>query len=197
MQPEALVKNKLTFGYLYDFRNPAQWRRPWADLYAETLDVIAWSESAGFKGVWLPEHHGAEDGYMPSPDGCAGGDCGPHQDHYALAPVDLAVRRGELVTLLGPSGCGKSTILNLFAGLIDPSEGELRWWDGTLAATGGAGRRLGFVFQSPTLMPWARVAANVRLPLDLLRVPRIRGRTARCRCARARGARAVRAALSP
>jgi NitT/TauT family transport system ATP-binding protein len=91
---------------------------------------------------------------------------------HALAPVDLAVRRGELVTLLGPSGCGKSTILNLFAGLIDPSEGELRWWDGTLAATGGAGRRLGFVFQSPTLMPWARVAANVRLPLDLLRVPR-------------------------
>lgn len=61
------VKKKLTFGYLYDFRNPLQWRKSWADLYAETLDVIAWSESAGFKGVWLPEHHGAEDGYLPSP----------------------------------------------------------------------------------------------------------------------------------
>jgi NitT/TauT family transport system ATP-binding protein len=48
----------------------------------------------------------------------------------------------------------------------------LRWWGGTLAATGGAGRRLGFVFQSPTLMPWARVAANVRLPLDLSGVAR-------------------------
>jgi alkanesulfonate monooxygenase SsuD/methylene tetrahydromethanopterin reductase-like flavin-dependent oxidoreductase (luciferase family) len=64
---EILVNKKLTFGYLYDFRNPAQWRRPWADLYAETLDVIAWSETVGFKGVWLPEHHGAQDGYMPSP----------------------------------------------------------------------------------------------------------------------------------
>jgi NitT/TauT family transport system ATP-binding protein len=91
---------------------------------------------------------------------------------HALAPVDVAVRRGELVTLLGPSGCGKSTLLNLFAGLIEPTEGELRWWDGTLGATGGEGRRLGFVFQSPTLMPWARVAANVRLPLDLLGGPR-------------------------
>jgi NitT/TauT family transport system ATP-binding protein len=91
---------------------------------------------------------------------------------HALAPVDLAVRPGELVTLLGPSGCGKSTLLNLFAGLVDPTEGELRWSSGTLDATGGEGRRLGFVFQSPTLMPWARVEANVRLPLDLLHVPR-------------------------
>jgi alkanesulfonate monooxygenase SsuD/methylene tetrahydromethanopterin reductase-like flavin-dependent oxidoreductase (luciferase family) len=61
------MKRKLTFGYLYDFRNPAQWQKPWPDLYAETLEVITWSESAGFKGVWLPEHHGADDGYMPSP----------------------------------------------------------------------------------------------------------------------------------
>jgi alkanesulfonate monooxygenase SsuD/methylene tetrahydromethanopterin reductase-like flavin-dependent oxidoreductase (luciferase family) len=57
----------LTFGYIYDFRNPPQWRRPWADLYAEILDFIVWSESVGFEGAWVPEHHGAEDGYMPSP----------------------------------------------------------------------------------------------------------------------------------
>ena len=67
LQLEMLLKRQLTFGYLYDFRNPTQWHRAWADLYAETLEVIAWSESAGFKGAWLPEHHGAEDGYMPSP----------------------------------------------------------------------------------------------------------------------------------
>lgn len=59
--------NKLTFGYLYDFRNPAQWRKPWAELYAETLEFIRWSESVGFEGAWVPEHHGAEDGYVPSP----------------------------------------------------------------------------------------------------------------------------------
>lgn len=58
---------KPTFGYLYDFRNPAQWRRPWETLYAEILDVAAWSESAGFAGAWVPEHHLADDGYMPSP----------------------------------------------------------------------------------------------------------------------------------
>jgi alkanesulfonate monooxygenase SsuD/methylene tetrahydromethanopterin reductase-like flavin-dependent oxidoreductase (luciferase family) len=57
----------LTFGYLYDFRNPAPWRRPWTEHYADTLDTIAWTESAGFHGAWVPEHHGAEDGYMPSP----------------------------------------------------------------------------------------------------------------------------------
>jgi alkanesulfonate monooxygenase SsuD/methylene tetrahydromethanopterin reductase-like flavin-dependent oxidoreductase (luciferase family) len=61
------MKKKLTFGYLYDFRNPLQWRRPWADLYAETLEFIAWSESVGFEGAWVPEHHGADDGYAPSP----------------------------------------------------------------------------------------------------------------------------------
>ena len=90
----------------------------------------------------------------------------------AVAAVDLAVRRGEFLTLLGPSGCGKSTLLNLIAGLASPTSGSLRWWGGDLAATGGPGRRMAFVFQSPTLMPWARVDANVRLPLDLAGAPR-------------------------
>jgi NitT/TauT family transport system ATP-binding protein len=76
------------------------------------------------------------------------------------------------LTLLGPSGCGKTTLLNLIAGLAEPSSGTIRWWGGPLAATGTTGRRLGFVFQAPTLMPWARVDANVRLPLDLARVER-------------------------
>jgi alkanesulfonate monooxygenase SsuD/methylene tetrahydromethanopterin reductase-like flavin-dependent oxidoreductase (luciferase family) len=61
------VTGKMTFGYLYDFRNPPPWRRPWADLYAETLEFITWSESMGFEGAWVPEHHAAADGYAPSP----------------------------------------------------------------------------------------------------------------------------------
>lgn len=61
------MSGKLSFGYLYDFRNPPQWRRPWQALYAETLDVIAETEALGFAGAWLPEHHLAEDGYLPSP----------------------------------------------------------------------------------------------------------------------------------
>ena len=90
----------------------------------------------------------------------------------ALAPVDLTVRRGEFVTLLGPSGCGKTTLLNLMAGLIEPDAGTLTWWDGGPESVGGQGRKLAMVFQSPTLMPWSRVDANVRLPLDLAHVSR-------------------------
>jgi alkanesulfonate monooxygenase SsuD/methylene tetrahydromethanopterin reductase-like flavin-dependent oxidoreductase (luciferase family) len=59
---------KLTFGYLWDFRNPAQWRQPWGPFYAETLDLIAWTESIGIQGAWVPEHHLASDGYIPAPN---------------------------------------------------------------------------------------------------------------------------------
>jgi alkanesulfonate monooxygenase SsuD/methylene tetrahydromethanopterin reductase-like flavin-dependent oxidoreductase (luciferase family) len=61
------VADKVSFGYLYDFRNPPQWERPWHQLYGEILDIAAWTEEAGFEGAWVPEHHLAEDGYMPSP----------------------------------------------------------------------------------------------------------------------------------
>jgi alkanesulfonate monooxygenase SsuD/methylene tetrahydromethanopterin reductase-like flavin-dependent oxidoreductase (luciferase family) len=60
--------NKLTFGYLYDFRNPPPWRKKWADLYAEVLDFAVYTEQLGFDGAWIPEHHLAEDGYQPSPN---------------------------------------------------------------------------------------------------------------------------------
>ena len=85
----------------------------------------------------------------------------------ALAPVDQAIDKGEFLTLLGPSGCGKTTLLNLIAGLLRPDSGGLRWWGGNFDTTGGPGRRLAMVFQAPTLMPWARIDSNVRLPLDL------------------------------
>jgi NitT/TauT family transport system ATP-binding protein len=91
----------------------------------------------------------------------------------ALERVSLAVRAGEFATLLGPSGCGKSTLLRIVAGLSAPNEGAVRLGDPTHAASGVVHRpRVAFVFQQPTLMPWARVAANVRLPLDLARLPR-------------------------
>ncbi len=75
------------------------------------------------------------------------------------------------MTLLGPSGCGKTTLLNLFAGLIEPSAGALAW-RGESTPPVDAARRFGYVFQAPTLMPWASVIANVRLPLDLAHAPR-------------------------
>lgn len=94
----------------------------------------------------------------------------------ALAGFDLVVRRGEFLALLGPSGCGKSTALRLIAGLAQPNRGAIEWADAGGGAPGGApgggGRRaIGFVFQEPTLMPWATVQANVALPLRLKGLP--------------------------
>jgi NitT/TauT family transport system ATP-binding protein len=89
----------------------------------------------------------------------------------ALLPVDLTVRQGEFVTLLGPSGCGKSTLLKMVAGLLQPSDGRLLLWQKPVNQFESSGHRLSFVFQEATLMPWARVMGNVRLPLDLAGVP--------------------------
>jgi NitT/TauT family transport system ATP-binding protein len=104
---------------------------------------------------------------------------------HALAPIDVEVRAGDFATVLGPSGCGKSTLLRIIGGLSMPTAGSVVLWPRTAteATMGGdrgeagdrvlpaGGRRgksdLAFVFQSPTLMPWASVERNVRLPLDL------------------------------
>ena len=87
----------------------------------------------------------------------------------ALAGLDLDVRPGEFLSLLGPSGCGKSTALRLIAGLAEPSGGTIAW---SGAAAGPPTRHdIGFVFQEPTLMPWATVAGNVALPLRLRGTP--------------------------
>jgi len=82
----------------------------------------------------------------------------------ALAGLNMEVREGEFVSLLGPSGCGKSTVLRLLAGLSSPTTGAIDWRDGR--------PQLGFVFQEPTLMPWATVFSNVWLPLRLRGVSR-------------------------
>jgi NitT/TauT family transport system ATP-binding protein len=82
----------------------------------------------------------------------------------ALAALDFQIREGEFVSLLGPSGCGKSTALRLIAGLIAPDSGEIAW--------SGPPPELAFVFQEPTLMPWADALTNARLSLDLRKVQR-------------------------
>jgi NitT/TauT family transport system ATP-binding protein len=90
----------------------------------------------------------------------------------ALLPVDLSIAEGEFVTLLGPSGCGKSTLLKMVAGMLEPSDGRLLVWRKPVSQLQDSTRKMSFVFQSATLMPWASVQTNVRLPLDLAGVPR-------------------------
>jgi NitT/TauT family transport system ATP-binding protein len=85
----------------------------------------------------------------------------------ALKGLDLDVRTGEFVSLLGPSGCGKSTALRIIAGLSEPSEGAVEWREMPAAEAAESESRIGFVFQEPTLMPWASVFDNVVLPLKL------------------------------
>jgi NitT/TauT family transport system ATP-binding protein len=95
----------------------------------------------------------------------------------ALDQLDLVIRNGEFVSLLGPSGCGKSTALRLVAGLGEPTSGTISWSGPPLPTLprmrGRVGRaarnkpEVGFVFQEPTLMPWATVRRNVMLPLEL------------------------------
>ncbi|MFN4295920.1 MAG: ABC transporter ATP-binding protein [Brevundimonas sp.] len=82
-----------------------------------------------------------------------------HADRGPIGPVDLDVRRGEIVALVGASGCGKSTLLRLLAGLETPDAGRVdRYVDKG---------RTGLVFQNATLMPWAAAIDNVALPLRL------------------------------
>lgn len=83
---------------------------------------------------------------------------------HAFGPLDLEIANGEFVSLLGPSGCGKSTALRVVAGLLAPTSGAV--------AFPGGRPEIAFVFQEPTLMPWARALENARLPLDLKGVPR-------------------------
>ncbi|WP_256751273.1 ABC transporter ATP-binding protein [Mesorhizobium sp. Mes31] len=86
----------------------------------------------------------------------------------ALSDVNLTIREGDFLSLLGPSGCGKSTALRLIAGLSTPTSGVLDWRGG-----GSLDRsNIGFVFQEPTLLPWASVFDNVWLPLRLKGVSR-------------------------
>jgi NitT/TauT family transport system ATP-binding protein len=90
----------------------------------------------------------------------------------ALHGVDLNLTAGEFASLLGPSGCGKSTLLRIIADLGPPSAGTIEWPTSPHSADGRPEPDLGFVFQDPTLLPWANAVRNVMLPLILSRVPK-------------------------
>ena len=87
----------------------------------------------------------------------------------AIAHTSLSVEAGEFVSVVGPTGCGKSTLLNLAAGLLHPTEGEVRVFGEMLT---GLNRRAGYMFQADALLPWRTALENVLFGLELRGVPR-------------------------
>ena len=86
----------------------------------------------------------------------------------ALEDASFTVGKGEFLALVGPSGCGKSSILNLIAGLMMPTSGEVRYAN---EAVDSVNTRVGYMTQRDSLLPWQTVANNVGLPLRLRGVP--------------------------
>lgn len=87
--------------------------------------------------------------------------------HEALKSIDLDIKEGELVCLLGPSGCGKTTILNLLAGLLDPTSGDILFDNVSVVNKHPKDRNIGLVFQNYALYPHMTVLENVMFPLTV------------------------------
>ena len=91
------------------------------------------------------------------------------QSVVALDELDLTIESGQFVSIVGPSGCGKTTLLNLVAGLVPPTGGQIVTRAG---AVSGPGPDRGVVFQKDTVFPWMRVRANVEYGLKARDVPK-------------------------
>ncbi len=85
--------------------------------------------------------------------------------YEALKSIDLEINEGELVCLLGPSGCGKTTILNLLAGLLDPTDGDIKFANESIIGKHPKDRNIGLVFQNYALYPHMSVLENIMFPL--------------------------------
>lgn len=85
----------------------------------------------------------------------------PGADFAVLRSLDFTVREGEFACVIGPSGCGKTTLLHLISGLDDAVDGSVRIAGARAGAE--ASPDIGYMFQSPRLMPWMSVVDNVRL----------------------------------
>ena len=85
----------------------------------------------------------------------------------ALKSVNFSIKQGDLVCLLGPSGCGKSTILNMIAGLLQPTGGDIQFKKSSVINIEPKDRNIGFVFQNYALYPHMTVLENIMFPLTV------------------------------
>jgi NitT/TauT family transport system ATP-binding protein len=84
-------------------------------------------------------------------------------DVHALGPIDLELRAGEFFAVVGPSGCGKSSLLEIIAGISEPSEGEILFEGKPIR--GRVPEGIGVVFQEDACFPWMDVSANIAMGL--------------------------------
>ncbi len=104
---------------------------------------------------------------------------------YAVQDVSLTVNDGEFVALVGPSGCGKTTTLNLVAGLIPMTSGEIMIGDRVVTDLDPKDRDIAMVFQNYALYPNKTVYKNLAFPLQMRQDVGVRHRQESARCRRA------------
>ncbi|MEO1315356.1 MAG: ABC transporter ATP-binding protein [Pseudomonadota bacterium] len=90
---------------------------------------------------------------------------------HALSGIDLAIQPGDFVSFIGPSGCGKTTFLRVVAALEQPTGGSITV-NGMSPEDARQARAYGYVFQAAALFPWRTVGGNIRLPLEIMGVPK-------------------------
>ncbi|MBK9142108.1 MAG: ATP-binding cassette domain-containing protein [Candidatus Melainabacteria bacterium] len=90
-------------------------------------------------------------------------------DAPAVEAISFALVPGEIVCILGPSGCGKTTLLNLIAGLLQPTSGSIKFSNEQIAPSQSSQSRtrIGYIFQHDVLLPWRTVRSNLMLANDL------------------------------
>lgn len=104
---------------------------------------------------------------------------GVSEEFRAVDNISFEIHRGDIVALLGKTGCGKSTIFSMIAGLLDPSEGEVRVGGEDPFRNFDSFRgKMAIVFQNDRLLPWRSAIANVELGLEMLDVPKEQRRAA-------------------
>jgi NitT/TauT family transport system ATP-binding protein len=86
-----------------------------------------------------------------------------------VAELNLQIPAGEIYVILGPSGCGKSTVLNMIAGTIQPTSGDLTCFSDPIV---GQNKRVSYMTQKDTLLPWRNALDNAALPLEIKHVPK-------------------------
>ena len=93
----------------------------------------------------------------------------------ALSDINFSLKKGELLAVLGPSGCGKTTLLNMIAGFLEPTKGNIFLGDEKIT---GPGLERGMVFQQGALFEWLSVEKNVDFGLRMKKNVSVEGNAA-------------------